>query len=135
GLHPQAIVTFGLLVLELLIRKYRVVVSTHSPIILDLVWAIRQLQGVRQDRALPALKRIFGLHQLSPQIKDVLVAALNAEYRVYFFDRTASGVQARDISTLDPGDDDEAVAGWGGLSGFSGRIAQIVGEALPAESA
>ena len=36
----------------------------------------------------------------------------------------------RDISVLDPGSDDDAISGWGGLSGFSGRIADIVGKAI-----
>jgi len=135
GLHPQAIVTFGLLVLELLQRNYRVVISTHSPVILDLVWAIRQLKDVSQKRAMTALKGIFGLTSLSPQIKVILGAALEKEYRTYFFDRTKAGVVIKDISSLDPGDEDEGVAGWGGLSGFSGRIAQIVGDAVSEESA
>ena len=62
--------------------------------------------------------------------KEVFASALEKDYRVYFFDRTDDEVEVRDISSLDPGDDDDRVAGWGGLSGFSGRIADIVGDAL-----
>jgi hypothetical protein len=133
GLHPKAIVTFGLLVLELLQRDYRVVISTHSPVVLDLVWAIGQLKG--HAAAMPALKRIFGLKTITPQIKSILGAALTKDYRAYFFNRTATGVVTKDISSLDPGSPDKEVAGWGGLSGFSGEIAEIVGEALTAKSA
>ncbi len=133
GLHPQAIVTFGLLVFELLHRKYRVVISTHSPVILDLVWAIQQLQGVVAKRASRALKEVFALDTLSPQLKAILDEAMKKDYRTYFFDRTAKGVVARDISTLDPAAEDSAVSGWGGLSGFSGRIAEAVGDALSAD--
>jgi hypothetical protein len=129
GLHPQAIVSFGLLVLELLQRGYRVVVSTHSPVILDLVWAIQQLKGAKSQRARDAFKHIFGLERLSPQVLEIFKAALSSRYQTYFFERTKNGVVTRDISSLDPGSAVEAIAGWGGLSGLSGRIAQIVGEA------
>lgn len=140
GLHPQAIVTFGLLVLELLQRGYKVIVSTHSPVILDLVWAIRELKGLPEGRALRALAAVFGINPVSKLIRvskpmrDLFRAALTKDYRTYFFDRTGGCIVAREISSLDPGDDDVGIAGWGGLSGFSGRIAQVVGDALTAES-
>lgn len=130
GLHPQAIVSFGLLVLELLGRGYRVILSTHSPIILDLVWAIRELSGVKPRTGVAALRRIFNLEHATWPVMDVLSAALKKEYRTYYFHRVDGGVNTKDISTLDPGDPNQDVAGWGGLSGFSGRIAQIVGEVV-----
>jgi hypothetical protein len=130
GLHPRAIIGFGLLMLELLYRGYRVVLSTHSPVILDIVWAIRELRQVPERRAMKALDQLFGLEHPSWVIKYVLRAALEKEYRTYFFDRRPRGVVTLDISSLDPGDTDQNVAGWGGLSGFSGRTAEIVGAAI-----
>jgi len=50
----------------------------------------------------------------------------------YFHEDEAGGTTTVDISGLDPGSDNEAVSGWGGLSGFSGKIAEVVGEALNA---
>jgi hypothetical protein len=141
GLHPQAIVTFGLLVLELLQRGYRVILSTHSPVILDLVWAIGELRALDEGRAIRALATIFALGPLpngasaSWPMRDLLRTALRKEYRTYFFDRTDEGVVAREISSLDPGNEDTGVAGWGGLTGFSGRIAQVVGESIASERA
>jgi predicted ATPase len=44
GLHPQAITAFMLLVLDLLWRGYRVVLSTHSPHVLTLIWMMRQFK-------------------------------------------------------------------------------------------
>jgi len=41
GLHPNAISVVLLLVLELLWRGYRVCLSSHSPHVLDVVWALR----------------------------------------------------------------------------------------------
>ena len=43
GLHPRAITAVLFLVLELLHRGYRVCMSTHSPHVLDLLWAMRVL--------------------------------------------------------------------------------------------
>jgi predicted ATP-binding protein involved in virulence len=127
---PKAIVSFGLLVLELLHRGYRVIVSTHSPVFLDVVWAVRQLSGVRRNHARAALKKIFGLRTLTAPLQQVFENALDAEYRTYFFERKPRGVVVKEISTLDPGDEDPHVSGWGGLSGFSGEIAEAVGEAM-----
>ncbi len=130
GLHPQAILSFCLVMLELLHRGYKVIVSTHSPVVLDVVWALRELKGVEERHAIRALKDIFRIERLSPQIREILISALNVRDRTYYFDRGDKGVVIRDISSLDPGDEDIAVAGWGGLSGFSGDIADIVGDAL-----
>jgi hypothetical protein len=59
GLHPQAISVVLLLVLELLSRGYRVCLSTHSPHVLDVVWAMRML---RENEADPVkLLEVFGV--------------------------------------------------------------------------
>ena len=44
GLHPRAIAVVLLLVLELLWRGYRVCLSSHSPHVLDLVWALQVIK-------------------------------------------------------------------------------------------
>lgn len=130
GLHPQAILATCLLVLDLLSWSERVVISTHSPVILDLVWAIRELSTINADDAVRVLCKLFNLERPSEHVVAFLKGALNKSYRTYFFNRTESGIVTQDISSLDPGSEDENIAGWGGLSGFSGRIAQIVGEAV-----
>lgn len=135
GLHPRAIVGFGLLVLELLHREYRVVISTHSPVILDLVWALRTLgsEDVTEKAKRNALHEIFFKQRpMSAPIKELYDAGLGADIRTYFFHRGAQGVVTKDISSLDPGSDDADVSGWGGLSGFSGDIAEAIGKATGA---
>jgi hypothetical protein len=129
GLHPQAVVAMSLLLLELLVLKIRVIVSTHSPVIWDLVWAIRELSHLEPTIATEALRQIFNIENPSEITERILSGAFRRSYCTYFFNRTDAGVVTQDISSLDPGDDDENIAGWGGLSGFSGRIARIVGEA------
>jgi hypothetical protein len=130
GLHPRAIMSFSLLVLDLLDRGYRLILSTHSPVILDIVWAIRELRSVGERAAVSALKEIFGIRRLDEKIRRVFAGALRKEYRTYHFGRSAGGVNVLDISSLDPGDKNPDVSGWGGLSGFSGDTADIVGRAL-----
>lgn len=124
GLHPRAVSTFLLLVLELLKRGYKVVISTHSTVVLDLIWALRQIQecgGTESD-----VRELFELNS-NPTTKQIAESSLNKDYRVYFFER---GKAAQEISSLDPGSDDEAVANWGDLNGFAGRSADVVAKAV-----
>ena len=129
GLHPQAITVFMLLVLDLLWRGYRVVVSTHSPLILDVIWAIRRLaeHGSRWEM----LCQAFGLTR-SAAVGGVLRHALKCDYRVYFLhlDHKTQVVTTKDISNLDPDSEDESEADWGGLTGFSSRFGEAVRRAV-----
>lgn len=129
GLHPQAIFTFMLLVLELIWRGYKVVLSTHSPSVLDVVWAIRELQ--EQGASIDRLRNLFSLGRWDPGMKGLFQTVLeNKAFRTYLFEKDGAAVRSRDISTLDPGASEEAVAGWGGLSGFSGHAADVVAQAV-----
>lgn len=120
GLHPNAISAVMLLALELLLRGYRVAISTHSPHVLDVVWALRILkaQGGQDKDVLD----LFNL-RLSSENRKIARAALEKSMNVYYFQRDG---RVADISTLDPGSDENAVAGWGGLSEFSGHVGDIV---------
>jgi hypothetical protein len=125
GLHPQAISVVLLLVLELLSRGYRICLSTHSPHVLDVVWAMKML---REYEANPAkLLEVFDV-EATPSMKKMAENVLAKEARVYYFDR-ASG-QTREISNLDPGAADAAEAGWGGLTEFSGRVQDVVASVM-----
>ena len=79
GLHPQAMTVFMLLVLDLLWRGYRVVISTHSPLVLDVVWAIRRISesGARSE----LLSEAFGIKR-HRAVREVMDHALDADYRV-----------------------------------------------------
>ena len=129
GLHPQAIAVFMLLVLDLLWRGYRVVISTHSPLILDVLWATRRLAEMQARWQL--LCKPFGIRG-SAAVRQVMEHALKSQYRVYFFqiDQETGRVTTQDISGLDPGSEDEAEANWGGLTGFSSRFGEAVRAAV-----
>lgn len=120
GLHPQAISVSMMLVLSLLQRGYRVVLSTHSPHVLDVVWALR---AMKEDGG--EVRDILDLFELpsNPATKALANSTLDAVTKVFYFARNG---EVRDISRLDPGADDMAEAGWGGLTEFSGRVADVV---------
>ena len=124
GLHPKAIAAMFFVVLELLWRGYRVCLSTHSPQILELVWALRMLQ--EQKSPPQSVLSLFGV-KTTPSTVKLARAALNKVAKVYYFD-PKSGT-SRDISNLDPAASDVGEWGWGGLTEISGRIADIVADA------
>lgn len=113
GLHPQAIAAVLLLVLELLRRGYRVVISTHSPVVLEMVWALQEFKNLKADDS--SVRELFDL-PASAKAKELGVEALKKDYRVYFLGRESA---AADISHLDPGAAQETEASWGGINGFS----------------
>lgn len=124
GLHPQAISVTMLMVLELLWRGYRVCLSTHSPHVLDVVWALQSIKKNQADFRL--VLEIFKA-KTSQQMQAVAEEALKKAMQVYFFDREG---YAHDISQLDPGSSNELESGWGGITEFSGRIADVVSQAV-----
>jgi hypothetical protein len=125
GLHPRAMSTVLLLVLDLLSRGYRVCLSTHSPHVLDVVWALRVFQEHNADPG--RLLELFDVRATGP-MKRIADTVLKKKARVYYFE-SPSG-RTREISDLDPGAEDAAVSGWGGLTEFSGRVADIVAEVV-----
>jgi predicted ATPase len=120
GLHPNAISVTMLLVVELLSRGYKVCLSTHSPHVLDVVWALRTLRA--QNGLVEDVLDLFDLPK-TPPTKEVAEAVLQKDFRVYFFQRDG---QVQDISGLDPSAEEAGESGWGGLSGFSGHVGDIV---------
>lgn len=108
GLHPQAVAVVMLVVFDLLWRGYKVVISTHSALVLDIIWAVRRLHD--HSARWQLLADAFSARNNDPSICKVLDHALAADYRVYFLDidQKTQRVTTRDISELDPG----AESGW-----------------------
>lgn len=124
GLHPQGIEAVLLLLLELTQRGYRVIVSTHSPTILELVWA---LQEFKKHHATEADVRNLLSIKNNNYAKILAQSILEKNYKVYYFDRQR---EVQDISSLDPaaiGDDE---AEWGGLLGFSSRVGNAIADVV-----
>lgn len=127
GLHPRATSVVLLLLLELLRRDYRVCISTHSPHVLDVVWA---LKTIREHHAPP--ERILDIFeaQKTSVMKQLAESVYQKSTRVFFFDRDTGST--REISNLDPASEDEIEAGWGGLTSFSGRVGEVVSNVINA---
>jgi hypothetical protein len=125
GLHPKAVAAALLLVLDLLARDYRVCLSTHSTHVLDVVWAIQTIQ----QRGAPSAK-LLEIFDAEPtqQMRWMIDRAAKKRAKVFYFDPETE--MTKDISNLDPGATSEGEAGWGGLSEFSGRVAEVVAEVV-----
>ncbi len=127
GLHPQAVTAVMLLVLDLLWRGYRVVLSTHSPHILTMLWMMRLLKehGARWQLVCEAFDVV------NAPMRHVAEEALKKDFRAYLMEFGKDGkVSSVDISELDPDSDDERVAGWGGLTEYSSRFGAVVRKAV-----
>ena len=122
GLHPNGIGAVLNLVMELRSRGYRICISTHSPHVLDVIWALRFFRenGGRAADVLKLLDLASGR-----KTRGLAGAVLQSKFKTYYFQRDGT---VRDISDLNPGSDDIAEGGWGGLTEFSGKVGDIVAE-------
>lgn len=124
GLHPRAVATVMLLVLDLLWRGYRVVLSTHSPLVLDVVWALRQFK--QPNAPVAALARALELTSTQAQAK--VKEAISKDIRVFYLVHDGQNrVTAQDISGLDPASGSEGESSWGGLTQFGTSLSDAVG--------
>ena len=132
GLHPMGTFAVMTLVLDLLSRGYKVAITTHSSNVLDIVWAIEEIkrQGINGDQKIELISRLLDLPGGNKGIYDMIDHVLRLEFRTHSFYYEKDRVQAKDISSLDPGDEDEIVAGWGGLAAYSGRVSDTVAQAV-----
>ena len=125
GLHPRAISVVVLMVFELMKRGYRVCLSTHSPQVLEAVWVLKHLKA---NGGSPAdLLAAFDA-PCTQAMQNVAKAVMEKAVKVIYFDRETG--TTRDISDLDPGEEEAGRAGWGGLTEFSGRVNAAVAHAV-----
>lgn len=128
GLHPQAISALLIIFLALLKRGYKVIVSTHSTQVLELIWAIQRIA-----KSANAASRLRDLLDLKPNtftysLTDTIIH--KKTFKTYYFSRQDEVVRVKDISTLDPENPDESISDWGGLTLFSTKSADVVTEAV-----
>ncbi|MCM8614226.1 AAA family ATPase [Accumulibacter sp.] len=124
GLHPRAISVVLLLVLELMSRGYKVCLSTHSPQVLELVWALEVLR--KHKGSADDLLNLFDAPH-SAGLREMARAALGKTSKVYYFDPAGT---AKDITDLDPSSAEAQEASWGGLLEFSARANETVAKAV-----
>lgn len=125
GLHPRAIETVILEIIELMQSGYKVIVSTHSPTLLEFAWVYESLKKLSSEQLKTALCELFDIKKESTtaRIFDGLQGKIS---KAYFFASSREGVESTDISSLDVGDENPMIAEWGGLSAFSSRASEVV---------
>lgn len=127
GLHPLAIQTIILQMIELIHAGYKVVVSTHSPILLEFVWAYNYLKNIPEKKRVGALCEVFGIQSSKENNLNFLNDIYEKDIKTYYFSRNTSGkVEAKDISSLDVYSEDVAINEWGGLTQFSSKANEVV---------
>ncbi|WP_413666043.1 AAA family ATPase [Mucilaginibacter sp. Mucisp86] len=124
GLHPQAVKSVILQMMDLLTRGYKVIVSTHSPVLLEFAWAYNFLKQSKANSK--AFDQLFDLKQ-TDQTKSIFEGELKDKIiNTYYFERCNNEVSVKDISSLDAGSEDISISEWGGLSSFSAKANDIV---------
>lgn len=131
GLHPQAISAVLLQIIDLMNRGYQVIVSTHSPVLLEFAWTVKHLRENHADHK--RLAAIFGINSIPPSLKQMFETLLTKRIYTYFFNRSNANVKVKNISSLDSSSDDQAVAEWGGLTSFGAKAIDIVANSVPHE--
>ena len=127
GLHPKAISAVLTVFLELMRRGYKVIISTHSSQVLELVWAIQYL--VKASAEPGQLLKVLDMksNYFSKPLAEVV---LGKTFKTYYFSRLDKNVHVKDISALDAEHPDEAVSDFGGLTAFSTKVSDVVSEAM-----
>ncbi len=125
GLHPRAIATVLSLILELLARGYKVCLSSHSPQVLEFVWAWQIIRETPGSKPVQLLNLLGSRH--SQSLRDVAATVIKKQCKVYFFE---NGRPTVDITSLDPAASDGVEASWGGLLEFAGRANEVVAQAV-----
>jgi hypothetical protein len=125
GLHPDGIISIIAILLETARRGYKLVLSTHSSVVLEVLWVMSRLRG-RTD-ASRRLLRMLGLPEDSQTSLRFARELLELSTSITYFRHKRGGVEAIDITGLDPRGDG-AEADWGGLIRYSSRSAEVLSE-------
>lgn len=126
GLHPRAIQSVLLQILELVQSGYKVIISTHSRLFLEFAWAFNQLKESSKTGKEKALLKLFEPQKSSEKGRILLKGVFEKTIATYFFSRKSEKVTSLNISSLDVCDADLDLSEWGGLSAFSGKVSDLV---------
>jgi predicted ATP-dependent endonuclease of OLD family len=125
GLHPKAIQSVIIQILEFIQSGYKVIVSTHSTIILEFAWVLRMIQLLPEERQEDALCELFEV-KINSNVRKIFKGIGNKDVKTFFFSHTKDGVRTQDISSLDIASLNANEAEWGGLSHFASKASQVV---------
>lgn len=125
GLHPKAIQSVIIQILEFIKSGYKVIVSTHSSVLLEFAWVYNIIQQLPADIQQRALCDLF---ETSPNsnVSKIFQGITNHSLKTYYFSHTPDGVKTFDISSLDVASVNIEESEWGGLSQFASRASEVV---------
>ena len=123
GLHPKAVMSVLLEILELVQMGKKVIVSTHSTVPLEFVWAFNILKKSANNNREAGLAKLF---DVSGKGAGIFAGIFDKSIRTYAFERKGEKVESVDISSLDALDEQPVVSEWGGLSSFASRASELV---------
>ena len=126
GLHPRAIETVILEIIELMKAGYKLIVSTHSSVMLEFVWALENLRQLQTSLFKQAMCELFSIKE-NTTVASLFDRLEEKEVRAFYFSQKGhKGVISTDITSLDLFSDNIDISEWGGLSSFSGKASEIV---------
>ena len=127
GLHPLAIQAIILQMIEFINNGFKVIVSTHSPMLLEFVWAYNCLKKIPKNKRVGALCELFDIKNEKWPNVCFLQSIFEKDIKTYYFSRNTAGkVESKDISSLDVFSEETAINEWGGLTQFSSKTNDVV---------
>lgn len=129
GLHPRAILSVLLQIIDLMQAGYKVIISTHSSVILEFAWAFNTLRN-NATYFNQAICRLFDV-KASSSVGRMLADVEQKSIKTYLFETNGDNtVTSTDISQLDVASDILAESAWGGIAEFSARVNTTVANYL-----
>lgn len=138
GLHPEAINGVMFSIMELINRGYKVVISTHSLHVVEMIWALEEIKKSRVDQPgkLRSFSKLFNVDNNAPGVSKIAESSLEKEYNVFYFKPLGKNARtvSMDITGLDPSEQDPSISGWGGLTEFSSAVVDVVASVQDVEA-
>lgn len=125
GLHPKAIQAVIVQMLEFINAGYKVIVSTHSSVLLEFAWTFKMIQRLPDDVRVEALCELFDV-SINSNVTRIFKGVDNKDLKTYFFSHEKKGVKSFDISSLDVTSGNVGESEWGGLSQFATKASDVV---------
>lgn len=125
GLHPKAIQAVIVQMLEFINAGYKVIVSTHSSVLLEFAWAFQMIQRLPEDVRVEALCELFDVYP-NTNVAKIFQGVYLKDLKIYHFSHNNTGVRSFDISSLDVMSENVDESEWGGLSQFATKASDVV---------
>ena len=126
GLHPRAILSVMLQIIELMHKGYKVILSTHSTLPLEFAWAFNMLKPENSKFGISPLLKLFGMEGCKSSDKGIFSNIWDKEIKTYLFSYKGEKVETSDISSLDASSENSDISEWGGLSSFASKASEIM---------